>query len=268
MTQTQGIILIVDDNEHVIKAIREPLTFCGFHVLSAATAPQAMALVKELRPALVILDLKMPGTNGIEFLKDFRREEKQIPVILLTGYYDEFKNQITPEMNVFGYLAKRFYRQDLEKMVFDAVKRPGSERTFSERAKARLLIVDDQVEITSCLRDLFRERGFVVSTANRPAEALKLNGLFHADIVIADIRMPGLMDGIDMVYELRKSEQPPRGVIFISGVGNDQISRDKMKALLGKEEPVVPKPFGHEVIEKLVAQMEALVEEAKTAEDG
>ena len=219
MAQVKEIILVIDDNKELIAAIREPLRYCGFQMVEATDAKRAIDIAKELKPDLIILDLKMPGTNGVEFIKKYRSTEKDVPIILLTGYYDEFRSQITPDMNIFGYLPKRFYRRELEQLVYDALKKPEPDRSFSEAAKARLLIVDDEPEITFFLKDVFRERGFLVTTANRASEALVVNQHFHADIVIADIRMPGRMDGIDMVHELRQSENPPRGVFFVSGVG-------------------------------------------------
>ncbi len=267
MKQSNGIILIIDDNEQVIRAIQGPLTFCGFQVVTATEAKRAIEVASEIKPDLVILDLKLPGTNGVEFLKKYRSVEKDVPVILLTGYYNEFKEQIKPEMNVFGYLPKRFYRQELEKMVYDAIKKPETDRTFSKTATARILIVDDEEEITSLMKDFFRERGYVAITACRASEAIDLNQHFRADIVIADIKMPGGMDGIDMVTELRKSEVPPKFAFFVTGVGDNQEMLNKMRDKLGKIEPILNKPLQMETMEKLAKEAEEQLRKSKTSED-
>ncbi len=268
MTQTQGIILIIDDNENVIKSIRGHLTFCGFQVVVATNAERALAVAGELKPSLVLLDLKMPGTNGVAFLKRYRAIEKEVPVILLTGFYDEFKSQITPDLKVYGYLSKRHYRKELEKMVYDALKKPESERTFSETAKGRILVVDDEPEITDGMKSFLQEKSFLVGTAGRAEEAMSLNKHFRADIIISDILLATSgMDGIDLVRELKKSEHPPKFYYFVTGVGDNQEMLNRMVDQLGMLEPIIKKPLALDKMEKLAEEFENKLRKSKPKGD-
>jgi DNA-binding response OmpR family regulator len=80
-------ILIIDDDPAVLKQIMTPLTERGFRPILETDADQALKTVEREIPAAVILDLRMPGLNGFEFLRRFRRQERfcDVPVIVWTA---------------------------------------------------------------------------------------------------------------------------------------------------------------------------------------
>jgi len=81
-------ILVVDDEEHIRLLYREELVETGYQVETARDAKDAERVIERFRPDLITLDIRMPGMDGIEFLRKFREKDKTTPVILCTAYSD------------------------------------------------------------------------------------------------------------------------------------------------------------------------------------
>lgn len=80
-------ILIVEDNEKNLRLARDLLQSCGYDTIEATTAEDGIALAKEALPALILMDIQLPGMNGIEALKCLKADAstKDIPVIAVTA---------------------------------------------------------------------------------------------------------------------------------------------------------------------------------------
>jgi len=79
-------ILVVDDEENIRLLYKEELEDHGYQVTVAATADEAMKKILEDKPDIITLDIKMPGMDGIEFMRKLKEERKDIPVILCSAY--------------------------------------------------------------------------------------------------------------------------------------------------------------------------------------
>jgi CheY-like chemotaxis protein len=79
-------ILVVDDEENIRFLYKEELEDQGYQVTVAATAEEASEKIREDKPDLITLDIKMPGIDGIEFMRKLKEERKDIPVILCSAY--------------------------------------------------------------------------------------------------------------------------------------------------------------------------------------
>jgi len=82
-----SLVLIVEDNEKNMKLARDVLQAKGFQTLEAVTGEEGVKLAKEKKPDLVLMDIQLPGMNGIEAFKQIRGDAntKAIPVIALTA---------------------------------------------------------------------------------------------------------------------------------------------------------------------------------------
>jgi len=100
----------------------------------------------------------------------------------------------------------------------------------------RVLVVDDDAELRRAIREVFLMRGFAVNTAGNGAEAVNMARREHYDVVVSDLRMPG-MDGIEVALRLKSLRHPPR-VVLITAYPEWNTSDEARKAgverLLGK----------------------------------
>lgn len=108
-------ILIVDDNKLIREILRDVLTKNGYQVLEAKDGEEALKIYKSKLPDMIILDIVMPGINGFELLRIFRKEEENLmlPIILLTSQVD-FEEKIKGlELGADDYLVKPFNEKEL-----------------------------------------------------------------------------------------------------------------------------------------------------------
>jgi two-component system response regulator (stage 0 sporulation protein F) len=86
-------ILLIDDEEGIHFVYREELEDMGYEVHSALTGNDALRKLKNVSPDLVILDINMPGVNGIEVLRQIKETNPEMPVILCSAY-QEYKQDL------------------------------------------------------------------------------------------------------------------------------------------------------------------------------
>ena len=87
-------ILVVDDEESIRFLYKEELEEEGYEVECAGTGEEALEKLSAFKPDLISLDIKMPGMDGLEALKQIRQTERQLPIILCSAY-GEYKQDLT-----------------------------------------------------------------------------------------------------------------------------------------------------------------------------
>ena len=102
------LILIVEDNEKNMKLARDVLQFKGFRTLEAGNADDAVATAEEKLPDLILMDIQLPGTDGVGALRLLRAGSRtaSIPVIALTAYAMGEDRQRLIDAGFDGYLTK------------------------------------------------------------------------------------------------------------------------------------------------------------------
>ena len=121
MSGMEGRILVIDDDAGVRKVLRRILTSAGYTVHEAGDAFQALDLLDAQPPDAALLDLKMPGMDGLGLIDNLRQRGLEIPVVVLTGHGDEFTSQQVLEAGAAAYLTKPPDRADLLLAVRGAV---------------------------------------------------------------------------------------------------------------------------------------------------
>ncbi|MEW6182451.1 MAG: response regulator [Bacillota bacterium] len=109
-------ILVVDDERHICWLVEEALTGEGYTVKTATGWEKALEIVKEEAPALILLDLKLPGVSGATLLREIRRLAPQSKVLVMTG-----ETEAAEGLEVTCCLAKPFDLADLRRIVKDTV---------------------------------------------------------------------------------------------------------------------------------------------------
>jgi DNA-binding response OmpR family regulator len=100
-------ILVVDDDLDILRMYSQKLLFEGYDVLTAENGKQALSVIKESRPGLVLLDIMLPqGMNGFDVLEEMKKDKlmQKIPVIMLTNLDSEKKSAF--EVGADDYLVK------------------------------------------------------------------------------------------------------------------------------------------------------------------
>jgi len=101
-------VLIVEDNEKNLKLVRDVLQATGYRTLQATTGEEAVELALSQAPALVLMDVQLPGIDGVEALERLRQNERtaSIPVLALTAQAMSGDRERFLEAGFDGYLAK------------------------------------------------------------------------------------------------------------------------------------------------------------------
>ncbi len=99
-------ILVVDDEIEACKALQEFLSFKGYEVHTAMDGATAIGKVEEFRPHIVLLDLIMPGMGGIEVLKEIKKFDPAVGVIMVTVVNDHAQAKETLELGAYDYITK------------------------------------------------------------------------------------------------------------------------------------------------------------------
>jgi PAS domain S-box-containing protein len=125
-----GKILVVDDDDYVRHLLRAVLEAHGYAVAEAVSAGQALASVRHDRPDLILLDLGLPDTNGLEVLRRVHSGDPTIGVIVVTGRHNEALVRSMCGVGALDYVAKPVDLQDLERVVqrgMETVRRAASD---------------------------------------------------------------------------------------------------------------------------------------------
>lgn len=97
-------ILIIDDTADLRDLLRDYLQELGYQVLAAANGNDGLALYKEQRPQLLLVDLIMPGINGFDLIRQIRKTDRKTPIIALSGFHEELS--AVQRLGVHAALAK------------------------------------------------------------------------------------------------------------------------------------------------------------------
>ena len=108
-----GKILIVDDQFGIRILLNEVLQKEGYTTYQAANGMQGLDIVKKDRPDLVLLDMKIPGMDGIEILKRIKEYDETISVIIMTAYGELDMIQKAKELGALAHFAKPFDIDDI-----------------------------------------------------------------------------------------------------------------------------------------------------------
>ena len=118
----EGTILIVEDEEDIRELVRAYLEKEGYQVFGAGDGKDAVSTARSIDPEIIILDIMLPGMNGLEVLSTLRRES-DVYVIMLTAKTDEVDKLVGLNMGADDYLTKPFSPRELVARVNAAMRR-------------------------------------------------------------------------------------------------------------------------------------------------
>ena len=113
------LVLVADDDKDILQLLRLRLELLGYGVVQAVNGVDALELAREEEPALAILDVMMPGLDGLEVTRQLRAGNSRIPIILLTARIQESDVSAGIDAGADAYLGKPFDASDLREMVHE-----------------------------------------------------------------------------------------------------------------------------------------------------
>ena len=123
MTNNQFIVMIVDDDESIRRAARRLIKSYGFPVETFASAEDFLSSGRLLETACLVLDVQMPGLNGLELQNRLMTDGHQVPIIFITAFNDENARAQALKAGALGYLVKPFEEADLLTAINIALRR-------------------------------------------------------------------------------------------------------------------------------------------------
>ncbi|MDX1523812.1 MAG: response regulator transcription factor [Anaerolineae bacterium] len=116
------LILVVDDEPRIVKLARDYLEQGGFQVATAMDGTTALAVARRERPDLIVLDLNLPGMDGLDVCRTLRRES-DVPIIMLTARVEETDRLIGLELGADDYITKPFSPRELVARIRAVLRR-------------------------------------------------------------------------------------------------------------------------------------------------
>jgi two-component system alkaline phosphatase synthesis response regulator PhoP len=116
------MILVIDDEPKIVKQARDYLERGGFRVVTAGDGKTALAVARHDRPDLIVLDLNLPGLDGLDVCRALRRES-DVPIIMLTARVEEADRLIGLELGADDYITKPFSPRELVARVRAVLRR-------------------------------------------------------------------------------------------------------------------------------------------------
>jgi DNA-binding response OmpR family regulator len=217
-------VLVVDDEPKIVDVVGDYLRRAGFSVSSAADGNGAIASARARPPDLVVLDLGLPGLDGLDVARELRLAS-QVPIIMLTARGEETDRVLGLELGADDYLVKPFSPRELLARVRAVLRRTEGLQTERERFVVGDVMIDTsrrQVTVGERAVDLTAtEFDLLVQLSRQPGRVFtraQLLGAIHGVVVESYERT------VDAhIKNLRRKLEPdphrPRYVLTVHGVG-------------------------------------------------
>lgn len=218
-------VLLVEDEPKIVQLARDYLERAGFRVLTAADASQALRRFRAERADLIVLDLGLPGMDGLDVLRELRGEST-VPVIILTARGEESDRIVGLELGADDYMVKPFSPKELVARVRAVLRRvegapaAGAEQLHAadltlDLPRMRLTVGDQPVELTPT------EFQLLAAMARQPGRIHTRAQLLEA---VHGIAFESYERAIDThIKNLRRKIEPdprqPRYIETVYGVG-------------------------------------------------
>jgi len=149
---SKGTVLVIDDEKDLIELVRYNLRSEGFEVLAARDGESGVREALDRRPDLVLIDLMLPGIDGLEVCRRLRSDERtnRIPLIMLTAKSSEADRVVGLELGADDYVTKPFSPRELAARVKAVLRRAGGHQEPPEIIRRGALEIDMARHEVSC----------------------------------------------------------------------------------------------------------------------
>ncbi|WP_444684005.1 response regulator transcription factor [Alkalicoccus luteus] len=138
-------LLVVDDEESILTLLQFNLEQGGFEVTTAMDGKEALGKALDEQFDLIVLDLMLPGMDGMEVCKELRQSKVQTPILMLTAKGDEFDKVLGLELGADDYLTKPFSPREVTARIRAILRRSPSAPAEEKRKENKLKIGDVEI---------------------------------------------------------------------------------------------------------------------------
>jgi len=224
----KGVILVVDDEKKVTMSLKGFFTALGHDMLTALDGKEALRIIDNVVLDLVLLDMKMPGIDGIQILKHLKTKKPKTKIIIITAYDEEYKEEVE-KLGIDGFFLKPI---DLSRLidriryVLEASKNtrvyPTKEKIEAPSKKvpkARLLFIEPNEMVYGFTCGFFAAKDLVegeyeTKVVYGDKEGLNLLYDYEPDIVVMYDSLYNMEDTKELAGLMMKSSHKPKTVIL------------------------------------------------------
>ncbi|HET9085610.1 MAG TPA: response regulator transcription factor [Candidatus Limnocylindrales bacterium] len=217
-------ILVVDDEPRIVELARDYLEHAGFRVITANDGRAALDAARRNHPDLIVLDLGLPGLDGLDVTRELRRDGS-IPIVMVTARDDELDKLLGLELGADDYLTKPFSPRELVarvKAVLRRTDRPAEASDVIRVGELQLDVPRMRTEVGGKTIDLTPTEFTLLATlARQPGRIFTRSQLLDA---LHGVAFESYERAIDShIKNLRRKLEPdprePRFVLTVYGVG-------------------------------------------------
>lgn len=231
-TAADRTVLIVDDEANMRKTLAEILRDEGYRVTTAGSGEEAVGLCRTNRFEAILMDVRMPGIDGVEAFRQIRRHQDDARVILMSAYSIEALKESALDDGAIAFLPKPL---DLDRVI----------NLVAETTDTAILVVEHEEETAAVLQKGLREQGYRVTVARSPEDALKLVEQIQFDLIFLETSLPA-MNGLDLYLAIRRIT-PSVVAIMIAGL-DDEFATIAKEAVQQNAYAIVKKPLEIDLI--------------------
>jgi two-component system alkaline phosphatase synthesis response regulator PhoP len=212
-------ILVIDDEPKIVEICSDYLHASGFDVITAGDGLQGLALARSQKPDLIVLDLMLPGMDGLDFCRSLRRESS-IPIIMLTARIEEMDKLIGLELGADDYLTKPFSPRELVARVRTVLRRASGDSSSDmirvgemtlDRARYQAVLPDRSFTLTPTEFEL------LATMMSQPGRIFTRAQLLTA---VRGVAFESYERAIDShIRNLRRKLEPGDYIVTVHGVG-------------------------------------------------
>jgi len=204
-----NILVVVDDKKNMRTTLAAILAEEVYSVAEAATGEQALDLCERQVFDVVLMDVRMPGLNGVDTFQKIRRHQKGTKVTLMSAYdVDDLQSAALNEGAV-AFLPKPLNLPRIINLIQDV----------NETA---ILVVPDDQEEGGRIHAKLREEGYRVTIAHSPQDALELIEQIRFNIVLIDVALPSMTTGLELHLAIKRIT-PTTIAIMMSGLEEEFV---------------------------------------------
>jgi len=225
----KGVILVVDDEKEVTMSLKGFFTALGYDMLTALDGNEALKVIDAIKNLdLILLDVKMPGVDGIQILKHLRKTNSKTKVIIITAYDKEVKAEVE-KIGIDGFFAKPIDLSSLIDRIRYVIEDSKDTRVYptKEKAepelkqtpKAKILFIEPSPMVFGFTCGFFASEGIIEGEYETKVIYGDMEGLnplydYQPDIVIMYDSVYNMKDTVQLAGLMMKSSHKPKMLIL------------------------------------------------------